>query len=238
MREACDPLPTLPFPAAASQYTRRVLSLSLLILTIASAAFSFEIEAGLKPPLRVGYYAWAEPVMVSSRAQRMIGHLESTLGSPVTLEVPSDDISLRIDGGANLLVDPLQITQVGEASYRLEGLEVLTGTAGRYDLLVDAAGVTDLDGNAGQGDWWSDWTLEQQAPTVSSIDGLMDDLRCVLVLGRGTRDPELDLSRVFQEFGIGRIAVPPMKHELRVREVRVDRNGQLGPQHRIGRAQP
>ena len=99
--------------------------------------------------------------------------IEIIFSEPIDLSTfGPDDISLRCDDGDNLLTAPLQIVQVSDRTYRLEGLGDLTATDGEYDLLIDMTDVTDLDGVAGLGDWWSNWTMDTGTPSVDAITGL------------------------------------------------------------------
>ncbi len=80
----------------------------------------------------------------------------------------SSDLTLRRDGGPDLIGTGVTITQTGPRSFRIDGLTALTAASGRYAFTVDAAGVTDVAGNAGSNSLTRTWTRE--APRVTGVE--------------------------------------------------------------------
>ncbi|KPK48400.1 MAG: hypothetical protein AMK72_07040, partial [Planctomycetes bacterium SM23_25] len=78
------------------------------------------------------------------------------------------DVTLMRDG-APVDTSGLSIEETGEAAYRITGLGALTDAEGTYRLTVDATGVRDAYGNAGEGDAVVEWVKAAAAPTVLAI---------------------------------------------------------------------
>jgi hypothetical protein len=82
------------------------------------------------------------------------------------------DLTLRRDGGANLLTGSEGITASGDArTFTLGGLTALTGRRGGYALALTAAGsgITDVAGNPLAGDASDAWANDNALPTVAAV---------------------------------------------------------------------
>jgi len=107
-----------------------------------------------------------------------VDFLEVTFSETIEFAtLTSEDVSLTLDGGDDLLGSPLDLTQIGPASYRIGSLAALTSAAGIYQVTVDATGVADLDGNPGQGSRSLSWTLDTTPPEVLSIIPTVEGMR-------------------------------------------------------------
>ena len=80
-----------------------------------------------------------------------------------------NDLFLNRDGGGDLIKNTVTITQIDASTYQISNLGDLTSTDGAYTFLVNARGVTDLDGNTGVGAKGFTWTLDSNAPSLTSI---------------------------------------------------------------------
>lgn len=60
------------------------------------------------------------------------------------------DIALIRDGGNNLIGEAVTISELSDATYRIDGLGDLTDTVGSYELIVDTTTIQDLAGNTGE----------------------------------------------------------------------------------------
>lgn len=60
------------------------------------------------------------------------------------------DIALIRDGGTNLIGEAVTISELSDATYRIDGLGDLTDTVGSYELIVDTTTIQDLAGNTGE----------------------------------------------------------------------------------------
>jgi uncharacterized delta-60 repeat protein len=100
----------------------------------------------------------------------------------------SDDITLTLNGGANLITSGVTVTAVpfakGDANangsaqgtagtpltastnYRINGLKDLTTADGSYNLTVNGSGIKDKFGNAGTGNQSETWLMDTIAPTT------------------------------------------------------------------------
>ena len=82
------------------------------------------------------------------------------------------------DSGDNLLTAPLEIVQLSDRDLPSGPVwSDLTDADGEYDLLINMTDVTDLDGVAGEGEWWSNWTMDAHAPEVAAIFGAEEATR-------------------------------------------------------------
>jgi VCBS repeat-containing protein len=91
--------------------------------------------------------------------------LDVTLSETIDLATfDFNDIVLTRDGTA-LDVSSLTIALVSGTTYRIGGLDALTGVAGDYALTVAGAGISDRAGNAGTGSRTAEWTRVASLPT-------------------------------------------------------------------------
>jgi hypothetical protein len=80
----------------------------------------------------------------------------------------ASDLTLTRDGGENLIGAGVTVTQTGPRTFRVDGLTALTAASGRYVFTVNAAGVTDVAGNAGSNSLSRNWTRE--TPRVMVVE--------------------------------------------------------------------
>ena len=81
------------------------------------------------------------------------------------------DLSLTLDGGANLITNSVTISQIDPNTFQINNLTGITGNIGQYQLTVNATGIQDLAGNAGAGIVNETWTFTGDRPTIASIIG-------------------------------------------------------------------
>lgn len=88
------------------------------------------------------------------------------------------DITLRRDGGSNLVTSGVSVERVAgtSATYRIQGLGPLTTANGAYTLSLDATGVADAAGNLGIGSSSVSWLMDStNAFLKGSIHGRIFD---------------------------------------------------------------
>jgi len=83
------------------------------------------------------------------------------------------DLLLQRDGQNVPLGPSVTIGYLTGNTYIVQGLGLFTATDGQYELVVDAAGVQDLAGNAGTGSGSDTWLMDSTPPTaeVDPADG-------------------------------------------------------------------
>ena len=79
------------------------------------------------------------------------------------------DILLTRNGGGNLITNSITFTPLNDTTYRVGNLTSLTTPAGNYELLINANGVRDIDGNSGIGGRGFNWTNDTGVPTVLDV---------------------------------------------------------------------
>jgi hypothetical protein len=83
------------------------------------------------------------------------------------------DLTLRLNGGANLLPGPgpATLTSSDNVTWTLNNLSAITGAEGTYVLKLTAstAGITDTAGNPLLGDATETWVMDTTAPTVAVV---------------------------------------------------------------------
>ncbi|MCA9140968.1 MAG: hypothetical protein KDB00_29555, partial [Planctomycetales bacterium] len=80
------------------------------------------------------------------------------------------DLTLRLDGGANLLSgSPATLNDLGNGVWSLGGLNSITQNEGTYELFLDAdvSGIKDLQGLPLRSDLQVRWAVDTTAPTVT-----------------------------------------------------------------------
>ncbi len=84
------------------------------------------------------------------------------------------DMTLVRDGGDDLLqgAQDIVVEQIDPVTFRVKGLAAYGASDGVYTFTVDAAGVTDLFGNPGDGAASSVWRLSGTIPGVIATSGL------------------------------------------------------------------
>jgi hypothetical protein len=103
-----------------------------------------------------------------------------------------NDVALTLNGGPNLVTSAVGVAQVSPATYLITNISWVQGYAGTYTLTVNAAGISDLAGNAGSGSTNESWTMILETPRapadlkitpdlgISSTDGLTSTNNIVL----------------------------------------------------------
>ncbi|MTJ32622.1 S8 family serine peptidase, partial [Aphanizomenon sp. UHCC 0183] len=86
------------------------------------------------------------------------------------------DLSLTLDGGANLITNGVTISQIDPITFQINNLTGITGNIGQYQLSVNATGIQDLAGNAGAGIVNETWTFTGDRPAIASIIGFNSTL--------------------------------------------------------------
>jgi subtilisin family serine protease len=96
-----------------------------------------------------------------------VSSLDVKISKPIDLNTfTSDDITLTLNGGANLINNSVTVAAVDNTTYRINGLNSLTTADGNYTLVVKGSGIADLTGNAGNGIHQSEtWLMDTIAPT-------------------------------------------------------------------------
>ena len=67
------------------------------------------------------------------------------------------------------LEDAVSVVKIDDTHYSVQGLAVLTGTAGDYTLAINAAGIQDRWANAGSGTAGESWTTAPNVPVINSL---------------------------------------------------------------------
>ena len=86
------------------------------------------------------------------------------------------DISLRRDGGDDLITPDVNVTQQTATVFAVSNLGDLTDAPGDYVLTIDATGVRDTDGARGVGSETIAWQLDTTTPDVAEITGTTADI--------------------------------------------------------------
>ncbi len=81
------------------------------------------------------------------------------------------DISLKKDGGANLITSAVTVSKLSDTKYQINGLAGITANVGAYELTVDGANVLDVAGNAGTNSLSAKFTV---APVLTNPEKFLD----------------------------------------------------------------
>jgi Subtilase family/Calx-beta domain/SdrD B-like domain/PA14 domain/CARDB/FG-GAP-like repeat len=76
----------------------------------------------------------------------------------------SDDITLTLNEGANLITNNVTVAAVDNITYRINGLNGITTADGNYKLTVNGIGIKDAFGNVGTGTQSETWLMDTIAP--------------------------------------------------------------------------
>src|SRR5205814_1559442 len=105
------------------------------------------------------------------------------------------DCTLTRDGVPLPLPGNLSFTSVSGSKYRITGLSAVTASDGLYALTVNAAGIDDPAGNAGNGSASTAWTIDATSPAVTiNGSGSQDD---------PTNESTITFDVVFSEVVVG-----------------------------------
>ncbi|HMJ88276.1 MAG TPA: Ig-like domain-containing protein, partial [Candidatus Acidoferrum sp.] len=87
------------------------------------------------------------------------------------------DVSLTLDGGANLAGAGITFTPTATNRFMIGGLASLTGTDGNYELTVNATGIEDFGGNAGLGTLSATWSKGTLSPVIVTLGPVVPNPR-------------------------------------------------------------
>jgi hypothetical protein len=101
-------------------------------------------------------------------------------------------VTLSLNGGPNLIASDVTVTPLNATTYKIANFNWVVGLPGTYTLTVNAAGLSDLAGNAGAGSTNETWQMILETPAsptnlcitpdtgISATDGLTDTNSIVL----------------------------------------------------------
>jgi hypothetical protein len=103
-----------------------------------------------------------------------VDELTIVFNEPIT-GLDLGDLSLALDGGANLLTGAQTLTTSDNTTWKLEGLAGLTNAVGQYTLtLASPAGISDLAGIPLAAPVSESWTRAPWLPGDANLDGTVD----------------------------------------------------------------
>jgi hypothetical protein len=97
-----------------------------------------------------------------------LGSVIATFSSPINVAtLNSNDISLTLNGGANLITSALQVSPVSNSTYscQITGLGSLASAQGTYVLSIDGTKVASPTMGVGAGQMSISWLMDTTAPT-------------------------------------------------------------------------
>ena len=125
-----------------------------------------------------------QPIATNPR-NIVVQNLDVTFSEPIDpATFDYNALTLTLNGGPNLITSAVGVAQVNPTTFTINNINWVQGYAGTYILTVNAAGVSDLAGNAGSGSTNESWTLILETPAtpanlritpdlgISSTDGL------------------------------------------------------------------
>ena len=95
------------------------------------------------------------------------------------------DLSLTLNGGANLINSSVTITRVSSTTFTISGLGSLTGAEGLYTLTVNATNITDTSAVGGFGSQSISWTMTTTPPKIAALDQVTTNPRNIVVQSLG-----------------------------------------------------
>ena len=105
-----------------------------------------------------------------------------TFSEPIDLSTFGyEDITLSLNGGTNLVGSGVTVAHLSGNTYRINGLQTMSGLDGNYELTVVGAGIEDYGGNAVENTESVRWAKGTAAPVVVSIANTVPKLRNVPV---------------------------------------------------------
>lgn len=92
-----------------------------------------------------------------------VSSIQFTLSNPASFN--DQALTLTDNGGPNLITSGVTISLVSGSTYQINGLAGLTQAQGVYNLTINAADMTDSNGNAGTGSLSLSWIMDTTTPT-------------------------------------------------------------------------
>ncbi len=103
-----------------------------------------------------------------STVNTAVGTLSVTFNEPINLSTfTAGNLSLTLDGGANLINSGVSIALVSGNTYQIGGLAPLTAANGNYVFIASAAGVEDSLDDVGTGSVTTSWTMDTTDTNVT-----------------------------------------------------------------------
>ncbi len=129
------------------------------------------------------YMVYYRPTTLTAPAVSSIASVSSPQSGPigsvgVTFSEPIDpttfntqNLTLTLNGGANLIGAGVTITQNSPTTFTIGGLTGITGDYGNFTLTVNAAGISDFFGDVGtaSGSASTSWATGTNVPVVVSV---------------------------------------------------------------------
>ena len=109
---------------------------------------------------------------VSSPQSGAIGSVDVTFSEPINpATFTTANLSLTLNGGADLINSYVTITQDSPTTFTIGGLSALTADDGNYTLAVDATGISDFFGDVGTaaGSLSTSWATGTDVPVIVSV---------------------------------------------------------------------
>ena len=107
---------------------------------------------------------------VSSPQGGAVGSIDVTFSEPINPSTfTAANVSLTLNGGANLINSSVTIAQDSPTTFTIGGLAPLTGGDGNYTLTVNATGISDFFNDAGSGSLSTSWATGTDVPVVVSV---------------------------------------------------------------------
>ena len=109
---------------------------------------------------------------VTSPQSGPVGSVDITFSEPIDPSTFTNaNLSLTLDGGANLIGSAVTITQDSPTTFTIGGLSAITGGDGNYTLTISAAGVSDFFGDIGtvSGSQSTSFATGTDVPVIVSV---------------------------------------------------------------------
>jgi RHS repeat-associated protein len=115
---------------------------------------------------------------VSSPQSGPVNSVAVTFSEPIEPSTFSTaNLSLTLNGGANLINSSVTITQNSPTTFTIGGLSALTANDGNYALTVNATGISDFFGDTGTGSQSTSWATGTNVPVIVSVGATNPSLR-------------------------------------------------------------
>jgi phosphodiesterase/alkaline phosphatase D-like protein/arylsulfatase A-like enzyme len=108
-----------------------------------------------------------------------------------------NDITLKKDGGANLVTNAVTVAKLSDTKYQINGLTALQSAPGAYELVVNGTTVQDVAGNVGANSLSAKFSIVPG--TVAPFDNKDIDLRDMT--GKGNFATQVSYEAVYNNYG-------------------------------------